>query len=616
MRRSAVAVLLAALALAAPGCSSVPTSGKATVVADAPTAPAPDAGAQGEIRAAGPKRDAASNPVELVTGFLNAEQDTSKDGTIRALDYLTVPTVWDPTGETLVYTTKEVELGDSVDPAAIDVRVTYSTLARIVTDASGAGDYRPDLGTDVQTFQVKKVDGAYRIAGIPRGRRVNDNNLDQVFRRVVPYFCANRDCDTFVPEPIFVLKETSPPVAAVISRLLVGPTTVLKDFQPYSLFPRGTVLLTAPQPEDNVVEVTFSRELADGAPADRPKIVAQIVWTLTALDSRIAAVSIKVADGPFEFKNGMPADVQGQAQWPAYDPDALYAARASYFNLGGALGSYRPSSAVQAGRALGSTGGPAVDVEDKTVAISAQAKRFRFELRVGPVETGPLVTVIKSEHMTKPSWGVRGDGVWVVTQEGNGAPKVYSVPGNPKPERTVRAPELTSRVYAFEAAPDGLRVAAIVERDGRRSLEIGYFDRSSLLGGARRVGGFRPIVTGASVTPLSVAWVDSGKLAFIGQHGEEDPEVFTVLVDGTDLRSLNGSQALLRRNRPAPAPQPQLVPIAMVHDSEDTRRGDRSSPDALMVIIDGNATYARDGIDWTRLPYFQSSRKPVSSTFR
>jgi hypothetical protein len=386
-----------------------------------------------------------------------------------------------------------------------------------------------------------------------------------------------------------------------VESLVAGPSPQLADFLPPSKFPPGTQLLSAPEPENNIAELSFNTQLDNAPMADRPKIVAQIVWTLTALDSRIDAVTIKVDGDPFKFDSRSDAPLpQTQEKWTAYDPEGPYAHRTSYFNLGGTLGSYRRSSAVHTGRPLGPLAGkPAVSPDGASVAVAGQAAGLH-ELRVGPVKAGALISQSKSElPLTDPSWGTAQDGVWVVTQEGNGAPVLFSVPGGARDNRTVRAAELDSRVYAFEVAPDGLRVAAIVERGGERSLEIGFIERPSIDGAARRVGGFRPVVSAGNVSPLSVAWLDSGKLAFIGQRGAEDPAVFTVRIDGTQLKRSEGSRELLH-TAVSPAIAPQLIAVAVPPDS--ARRGDGTSPDQMLLVIDDATIYINRGLEWMRLP--------------
>lgn len=605
MRKAAAALSGWALLLAA-ACTSVPSSGDPVVIGPAPLAGAPAEEADIGRRAGAPIKPGAS-PTEVVAGFLDAEADTSTDGTVVAQQYLTSESVWNAIGETLVYTAADVQVAATPTATVNQIRVTYSLIARINSD----GEYRPDVRQAVHTFDVAFIANAgWRISALPRGRRIDIDDLSQVFNRVVPYFYTTNDYDTLVPEPIYQLKQGTKRVFTLVSRLVEGPTPVLRDFLPDTLFPPGTKLLTAPEPENKIAELTFNDALNDARFSDRPRIVAQIVWTLTALDNRITAVTVKVDGRPFVLGADAEAESQRQSQWAVYDPDAKYAERLGYFNLRGGLGLYR-TSFVRPGRSLSpGAGHPAVDPTGTTVAVVAP-DGLLHELLVGPVATGALVAQLKYESLTKPSWGTKEDGAWVVAQDGEQPPRLYTVPDDAREPRYVPAAELTGRVHAFEVAPDGLRVAAIVERDGRRVLDVGVIDRPLFDRTARRVAGFRPVVNGGDVTPLAVAWLDSGKLAVVGQFGTEDPEIFTVLVDGTDLQPLDPatskrSQRILQSSRSQGLTEFQLIPLPFEHD--DARRGSDSTPDELMLVIDTDKVHVHRGVAWSQMATPAASR--------
>lgn len=601
MRRF-VTVVLAATALLGASCSSVPSSGPATVVGNAPTARPAQAEEGPPIRRSGTRRSADDTPVEVVTGFLDAEADTTLEGTALAQDYLESKSVWVPDAETLVYSSKDVDEVPSFGERSGFIRVTYSLLARISTDPkTGVGEYRPEVRKLEQLIEVRRPDSEWLIATLPHGRRIDQDDLGQVFRRVVPYYFADRDYENLVPDPVFLLRHSSNQIQRLVSRLVDGPTPVLKDFLPRQLFPPGAALLTASEPKDKIVELTFSDELELARFSDRPKIIAQIVWTLTGLDSTIDAVTIKVDGKPFNFDLDKP-DKTGiahrQAAWAEYDPDAAYASRIAYFNQDGTVGSYSPSSVIRAGRALGAGAGqPAVDREDAFVAVTAPAGKQQ-ELRVGPLDAGALLPQIAAATLTKPSWGTDVDGVWVVAQQKKQPPQLFTVPAGFGNNDEIDSTELGTRVDAFEVAPDGLRVAAIIERDGVRSLEIGYIARTFFEGKASRVGGFRKVVSGRAMTARSVSWVDSGKVMFVGQPPDEAPQVFTVLVDGTGREVASGSREIIKSNRALPVIQPQLLPLSVRHES--ARRGDSSGVDNLMLVVEGRSIYVHRGSGWKR----------------
>lgn len=611
--------LFAAVLVATVSCSSVPSSGGVKVVGIAPSAGAPNNVADSEIRLSGKHYDPKAGPADVVSGFLDAEVDTTNEGKQLATEYLTDRSIWDRDAETLVYRTKEVEVLPVVAPdPKRDVRVTFQMLARIDKN----GEYHVDSGSTSQNFELGGSDaGGWRLSRLPAGRRIDNSYLDQVFKRVVPlFYTADPESDVLIPDPFYVLRETLPVVSALVQRLLDGPTPSLRaalmpggSASPTWGFPAGTKLLTAPV-DANIVELTFSEELDAVPRANRGRLVAQLVWTLTSQDLRIDGVRIKVGDHPFVFSDVQNPAEQSQAQWARYDPDAAVAGRASHFNRDGTLAAYRPSSTVRLGRALGdATAQPAVDASGTQVAIVAPVakKPSLRELRVGPADAGKLDVQLTAGRLTKPSWGTALDGVWVVAQQGEDLPKVLTVRGAANDsQKLIRAPDLYGPVDAFEVAPDGTRVAAIVDRAGERRVEIGYITRGVFAGTASQVGGFRAVTTDLNV--VAVAWADSGKLAIIASRGTQAPDVFTVLVDGSAVRQWTGSSEKIARGSAA-----QLVALPVQHD--DAKRGDIQSGALLLAVSrrDGSKVatevYINLGLEWVPLPTEGAPRSSPST---
>ena len=602
----ALSAVLAALALS---CSSVPSSGHVKAIGTAPPAGAPAKAPGPQIGVSGTKYDSLAAPVQVVSGFLDAEVDTSDGGKANVDAYLTPTTSWDREAGALIYSTREVQLlPQSADDAHREVRVTYQLVARINIH----GEFLPASGSESQTFDLAGPVGGWHIAGLPAGRRIDKGSLDQVYTRVVPYFpSADVDARVLIPDPVYVLRDKKPALSSLVERLLTGPTPALRaalaqanPAAPAWSFPPGTKLLTALVDDNNIAEVTFSGELdqVPRAPSSkRDRIVAQLIWTLTSQDLQIAAVRIKVEDHPFQFAGGTRPE-QSQAQWARYDPDLELASRSAYFNLGGRLATYDPSSSIRPGRALDDANAPpSVDGQATRVAIVAAVphKPLR-ELRVGPTTgAGKLVTQLSADRLTDPSWGNDSDGVWVVSQQGEAVPQVLTAQAAKSPTKRIAAEDLNARVDAFEVAPDGTRVAAIIERAGERRVEIGYITRGVFGAQALRVGGWRAVTTGIDVS--EVTWADSGKLALIGKRGTEAASVFTALVDGSALQQSAGSADTLGGGDSA-----HLVALPVQHD--DAKRGDLLSGGLMLVVSRGTGAamttelYVNRGTGWLLRP--------------
>jgi hypothetical protein len=347
-------------------------------------------------------------------------------------------------------------------------------------------------------------------------------------------------------------------------------------------------LLSAPLTNE-IATLTFSGELNDAAQSDRKRIVAQLVWTLTSLtQAQIDAVDVKVEGGDFVIGPEPDTAAHTRARWSAYNPDGEDSRRPSYFNLGGYLTRYRPSAPLRIGRAIGpATAAPAVDYAEAQVAITAPATGGRRGLSVAPLTSGKVPPpIIQAAHMTKPSWGPTGDGVWIVKQDEKVGPEVFLVPFPQDARRipTRDARDLTTRVHAFEVAPDGIRVAVIYEIGGAPRVFIGLIERDPV-GRAQSVGSLTDRPIAPDINAAAVAWVDSGRLAVVGGRGAEELAVFTVAVDGSNLRESLGSRDKLRN-----AKSTQLL-----------ARGGETSGAELLLVIDGRIAFRDDNTGWKEL---------------
>jgi hypothetical protein len=129
----------------------------------------------------------------------------------------------------------------------------------------------------------------------------------------------------------------------------------------------------------------------------------------------------------------------------------------------------------------------------------------------------------EKDRLTAPSWDTRGD-LWrlLLLEKGAGDPV------------EVRTPGLDGRVQAVRVAADGVRIALVVEKDGKRSLLIGRIEREEKAGEP-------PVVTVLelrSATPeleevTAMSWAGDARLVVVGRESGGVQQIGYVQVDGS-----------------------------------------------------------------------------------
>jgi hypothetical protein len=313
-------------------------------------------------------------------------------------------------------------------------------------------------------------------------------------------------------------------------------------------------------------------------PPARLALAAQIVWTL---DPDVPQIEISV--------NGLPLTVAGAA--PEAEPGPVTSAPTpeaptDVFSLSsGTLANFDPDLVPGSAQAVsdayyldsgvvlrqsdstpmwGSVGTGSVDVESAALSAASGALAAvaadddgGAQLLVGkPFDHQPVVTALKADTLTKPSFTRWGYAAWTV-QNGATQPEVYQVSvasGTPTWSR-VAAPELAKLgpVTALELSPDGVRVAVVA--DGRLYLGVvvsapdgGDQPADS---GSKAVAGDRHglMIDGlhelrADLSDVGpVAWADSANL-LVGAKTASSAHrtVFRVSVDGQSVDPVTTSQ--------------------------------------------------------------------------
>jgi hypothetical protein len=136
------------------------------------------------------------------------------------------------------------------------------------------------------------------------------------------------------------------------------------------------------------------------------------------------------------------------------------------------------------------------------------------------------------ERLTTPSWDARGD-LWVGDRD-RGAPALYVVAHGAAKAEKVAVPDLPGDIKDVRVAADGVRVALVVEKDGKQSLLIGRIERDD------RTGEGPSVVELRSAAPdleqvSAMTWAGDSRLLVVGQEQGGVQQMRYVQVDGATL---------------------------------------------------------------------------------
>lgn len=514
-------VLLSGLALA--GCSQIPTSGPvrqgdlvAATVDDPfirvlPHPPAPGL-----------------SPEAVVSGFLAATAGFEDDHAVARL-YLTSDAAarWDPSTKVTVYPDDP-----GLDVTAVGHEVEVRTLAEATIDADGLltpGPGRP-LRRD---FGLTRIDGEWRIDSLPDGLLLSRSDVARSFRAFDLYFLSPQG-DRLVPDPVFIPIDRPGAATSLVRALIDGPTPWLAPAV-RSAFPEGTQLLVDAVPVENgVARVDLSADALTASDADRQRMAAQLVWTLTQL-TEVTAVTVTVEGSPLELPVG--ATRQTTATWAAFDPNAPPVLPSGYLVLHGAMAEYTEGRPEPVPGVLGSgeevvRDPTATSAGDLFAAVSGDGRTLLLQGRYTPDVLTPVVT---GTDLAAPSFDGY-DRLWSVDRTADGSTVQVRLPEGRSPR--VVAPALDGvRVVALRLAADGTRAAVVVERHDRTGQL--FLARVAPVEGGFTLDGLRRVER-QLVDVRDVAWSASDSLVVLGRQAGSALQPFTVTIDGT-LTQAGGS---------------------------------------------------------------------------
>lgn len=504
LRALLVAVLLLGLMA---GCASLPRSGP--VQRGVAPAHAPDVSV--EIAAAPPKPGA--EPRHIVEGFLQA-MGSPEGGYAVAREYLTpeVRDGWRPDDGVSVYAD-----GYGVSATNDEASLTAPLIGRVDPD----GAYR-QLGGGARLqhdFEVVRVDGEWRISAPPRGILVSQYLFGRFFEQMNTYW-FDPDYQVVVPDPIHLPKGTRS-TTPLMQALLRGPNDWIRPSVTSAIPAQAKLVVPAASVDSQgIVQISFNEAVQGLAEDQRSRLAAQLSWTLAQVPG-VKALRLTANGAPFAVREQTAEGVVPVGAYGWLDP--VPPGRTNELMAVTEQGLMRvrvdrSTQLVPFPGALGTTPGLgplAVDAAAERVAVATQNGE---KLLLGRVEDASVTPLLEGVHgLLRPQWvRAKQAELWTMYDAGDTQRAEIIQPGGPSLPITLPT-EAKSRIVSFRVSPDGVRVAAIREVDGRRELDLGRIVRSDA---GAAVEAWRPIpldqIGKAELTQLAdVSWVSPTQLVLL-----------------------------------------------------------------------------------------------------
>lgn len=533
--RTGWGVALAVLLLLT-GCASMPDESGVSKVSESPRADG-----ESQVRVFGVKPQPNDDALSLVRGFLEATTSDEADYRTARL-YLTKQRArnWDPFAGITV-------LSDSPSPHGVtdpadkeNFRVDLSGTRVGWVDKKHA--YAPSEGAYEATFRLAKENGEWRISGLPDGLVLSHADFQRIYRSVNLYYFAATTApgqNVVVPDPVY-LRRRIEPLGSVVEALLDGPTDWLAPVV-VSKFPGGTTLA-----DREGLELTESGKLrvrlsvqSVAVPAQCEQMAAQLLRTV----QEQAATKVREVEIAREDETtlcavtGKDADLYSpQRLVPAADRQYLIDKQHQLATL--------ENGKDQAQPVPGPFGEVDAEVQLRSVAVRPDGQAaagvqldgtrlFVADLAAGAdLGEARLVSRAKKaqDRLSPPSWDGLGD-LWVADRDPRN-PRLFVL----RDGKTITAdvPELEGgRIQSVRLAPDGARIALLVKKGDRTTLQMGRVER----GGTDD----RPEITVAqlrSIAPLledvgAVSWAGLNRILVVGRESQGVQQMRYVDTDGS-----------------------------------------------------------------------------------
>ncbi|MFJ3924992.1 LpqB family beta-propeller domain-containing protein [Streptomyces sp. NPDC090022] len=543
--------VLGGVALLVPGCASMPDHGEIRQVQASP-------GADSLVRVFGvPPADKAS-PMEIVRGFVEAM--TADDPQLdTARKYLTEDAArsWKPSsGITVTAGGLRISGQTEKDPETPRFKMSSTMLATV--DERSAYQPDPGGGTYEEYLQLlKNKEGQWRIATPPKGLVLSESDFQRIYKPVNKFYFAG---GTLVADPVYVRQRTDPdsrmdPMTQTVKSLLDGPSKWLGPVVTSS-FPTGTELREGTKSltydGQNTLRVPLNLKADNVAQPQCQRMATQLLYTVRDMTaSRLDRVELLRSD-----KSSLCAVTEAAASTIASRPAAP---RYQYYVdkddklVRMPVEGQAEDQQSRAEPVPGPVNSPALKVgaaavshDERRAAVVSEGGHALYvvSLTTAGLMPQPVLTS-KANKLTAPSWDARGD-LWIADQDPANAGLLWVPAGTGTHEKIDVSGLGGGRISAVRVSADGVRIALLVIKDGRKTLYVGRIERPEHKtdGAAVSVRELRPAAPQmADVTAMS--WAPRGRLLVIGRESGGVVQARYTLSDGSMVAgSLPGATGL------------------------------------------------------------------------
>ncbi len=486
--------MLAATAVLLSACSSIPSSGP-IVVGDRVDVMSNDV----NVRVIARPPTKGMSPEALVRGFIAACASLA-DGDGTARKYLTpaASAAWNPS-----------RLVDVYEAAALTVTADRNDTMKLAAPLLGTIDaQRHYLLAEpgkmlADTLHLTQVNGEWRIDQAPPAVYLSEGDLARSYRPHTVYF-LNQARDRLVPEFV-VVPLSAPSLPTLLMRsLLAGPAAVDQPVLGTGIPDSVSLAYGSVTGDFGSVTVSLTRAALSASVVDRIAMLAQITWTLTGLPS-ISSVRVQVEGESLQTIGGRSTftttDFQG------FDPAHGTTGRQPLIFVG----KDQVFSLLQGTQTTISTGIPVAEAamsRDGSLIVSIAASHTLLMVSNGPTQS----VAATGGDLGSPRI-LSNNEVWYLDHAARGGLYTWTAGGGPVKVKTGLPNR--ARILDFAIAPDGSRIALIVNDGADSSLRVGQLMRSGQ--GIRIIGLTRAEQHLTSV--VAVAWASESDLAVLGAVG-------------------------------------------------------------------------------------------------
>jgi Lipoprotein LpqB beta-propeller domain/Sporulation and spore germination len=582
-----VCVLAAAVASVA-GCAGMPQGGPVGTFSAGQGNTAQNPAADDGPFFSGPTSGA--TPQEIVQGFLTASAYPAD--AVIAREFLTSPAggAWNPgwsatvlQGAPSVSRSARFVTGGHGSSRAL-VEVTGSIQAMV--NSSGQDVSAPVGGARYSyQFSLVKANGQWRISNPPgQTRLINAFDFSHVYRAQDLYF-FDPSYHVLVPFSVFV-PEGIPESPNLVQALAQGPSTTWLQGAVKSRFPAGTKILSVSS-YGSTVTVNLSGSVAATNAMTREQLLAQLVWTLAGPSASaspslpgVQSVVLEINGQQWTPPGSPCASAQGQlpsafqklASYECYNPYPAAPASFAYVASGqplsrcgsetqgevssiGSVESVFGGNGAAAARqcaehGTGSSAKPPGGVSTAPLSLVAVSPDGKYVAGVSAgrnmlftgAASGTATAFSGSERLknnpgiTAISWD-RSSELWVAQNGG-----IWMLPAS-EDNRYQVAPAFDGQVSALSVAPDGVRLAAIVQDGSVSEVELAAIVRRSQPGSPRGsqlvpVSIGQVIQLGPNLTdPISLTWYNANTLIVLNAASTGNT-LWSVPTDGDSAQPL------------------------------------------------------------------------------